>query len=109
MKSCPACDSALSEGVVTVKGLTPQFFMPVFADQDLWFVRQGGKKKIVPSAEQRRAFLCETCGTVCIVPNPQRPRPDVADMARRVAARFSGPRTKDAAKGPKPQPPTRKP
>lgn len=98
MKSCPACGSELSEGVVTVKGLTPQILMPVLADQDLWFVRKGRKKKIVPSAEERRAFLCEACGTVCIVPKLPSPRPEAADIAKRVAARFSGARTKEARK-----------
>jgi len=88
MRSCPACDGKLSEGVVTVKGLTPQMLMPVFSDQDLWFVRKNGKKKIVPSAEERRAFLCEACGTVCIVPNPPAPALDLADVGGRIAGRF---------------------
>ena len=81
-----------------MKGLTPQFFMPIFSDQDLWFVRKSGKKKIVPSEEERRAFLCESCGTVCIVPNPKRTAPDLSDLAGRVAARFRTPKKKDEPK-----------
>lgn len=94
MKACPACGSELSKGMVTVKA----FSWRTVTYQDLWFIRKSGKKKIVPSEEQRRAFLCEACGVVCIVPNPPVSLPDLSDLASRIAARFRGPRTKSTPK-----------
>lgn len=100
IKSCPACGSALSEGVVTLKGLTPQFFMPIFSDQDLWFVRKNGKKKIVPSEEQRQAFLCDSCGTVCIMPPAPWTPPDLSGVGEKIVSRLAQRRNKQASKQP---------
>jgi hypothetical protein len=54
MKSCPECGATLNEGVVTVKGPTPQFFIPLFADQHLWFIdMEDVTKRIAARLEKR--------------------------------------------------------
>ena len=91
MSPCPTCTAQMSKGIVVVKGLTPQFFMPLFSDQDLWFVRDGEKRKrkVVPSCEKRTAFFCESCGTVCIIPEKPLPPVDFADIGQRIATRLA--------------------
>jgi hypothetical protein len=88
MKSCPECGATLNEGVVTVKGPTPQFFIPLFADQHLWFIQNKKKLKILHSEERRSAYICISCGTVCISPAEPTETFDMEDVTKRIAARL---------------------
>ena len=68
-RACPECSSKMEDGHVRTKSGVPVDLLGMYAAvAECWFSSSDGQDSlVVPGADTKRAYRCESCGTTMIL------------------------------------------